>query len=69
MATVTDPAPEVPNITNSKTITERLSDEYVEWNKAKRSGNSSRQMRDARNRMDALLDELSLLRKIETPII
>lgn len=57
------------NTPNTNTVNERLNAEYVEWNKAKRSGNSSRQMRDARNRMDALLDELSLLRKIETPII
>lgn len=59
MSTATDPT-HIPELTNLvyPSIVERLVIEHELWLKAKRSGDGSAQMRDARKRMDDLLDEM-----------
>ena len=63
MSTVTEPAntPDLPDAA-AETVLQRLSREHDKWIKAKRSGDNSAQMRDARLRIDNLLDEMLLLR-------
>lgn len=50
------------------TVQERLAQEHIEWLKAKRSGDKSRQLNEARARMNTLLDEMLLLRLEDTII-
>jgi len=67
MSTVTDPT-NIPNLASTGDLESRLTSEYEKWVKAKRSGDLSKQMRDARERFNKLLDEILLLRLEETII-
>lgn len=67
MSTVTEPT-NIPDLSKHETVKDRLVKEHDKWIKAKRSGDMSAQMRDARIRVDKLLDEMLLLR-LEATII
>lgn len=69
MSAVTNPTNVPSELPDAKSLDERLEEEHAKWLKAKRSGNWSAQMRDARIRMDRLLDEKLLLRLEDMTII